>query len=103
VRYLPALLAPPLFLVVYLWDGIRRLGGWAKRSASIGTNARRGHATPVTATTGDSSSYRLRGTAWADVADLIPRPPANSYIGRTSSGSNEGGRRTGQTPRDSAD
>jgi len=85
VRYLPALLAPLLFLVVYLWDGIRRLGGTAKRCVFTPMRAP-GTRTPATATTEGCSSPSTPGAASAVPRVLILLPLESSFTVRSSSG-----------------
>ena len=78
-------LVPLLFLAVYLQDGIRRLGGWAKRSASTRTRAH-GTPTPATGTTAGCNLPFTLGAVSAVPRVLILQPLGSSFTVRTSCG-----------------
>jgi hypothetical protein len=61
-RFVP-LFVPLLFLAVYLWDGIRRAGGYVVRGVCTFTNRGTG-ISPTLPTTADLSFWLVPGSEW---------------------------------------
>jgi hypothetical protein len=80
------LFVPLLFLAVYLWDGIRRLGGYVKRAASTFTSRLTGISSTRPTTEG-CSSPSTPGAASADQVYRVMQLPGSNYYAHFSFGS----------------
>jgi hypothetical protein len=89
-RFVP-LLVPLLFMVVYLWDGIRRAGGYVARSVSTRMSRLTGTSSTLP-TTAVSSSPSTRGDLWAERAYQAEQRWVSSSIGLSSFGNVTGDR-----------